>query len=145
MSNPSQLRTITCLTPLSWNSLDKDIEAGSHYLLQGIFLTQGSTPGLLHCRQICYCLEPSREAPKWVCSFTYSCLTLWPCGLQHTRPPYPYLLLLGFAQIHVHLITDAKVSIAPRKDEMQHTIFSLDLCLICEGPFRKLWKARISM
>ena len=28
-----------------------------HFLLQGIFLTQGSNPGLLHCRQILYCLS----------------------------------------------------------------------------------------
>ena len=27
---------------------------GCHFLLQGIFPTQGSTPGLLHCRQILY-------------------------------------------------------------------------------------------
>ena len=27
---------------------------GSHSLLQGIFLTQGSNPSLLHCRQILY-------------------------------------------------------------------------------------------
>ena len=31
--------------------------SGSHALLQGIFLTQGSDPGLLHCRQILYCLS----------------------------------------------------------------------------------------
>ena len=30
---------------------------GSHSLLQGIFLTQGSNPGLLHCRQILYHLS----------------------------------------------------------------------------------------
>ena len=29
----------------------------SHSLLQGIFLTQGSNPGLLHCRQILYHLS----------------------------------------------------------------------------------------
>ena len=67
VSNPLQPSTITCPTPLSWKSLDKDMEMGSHYFFQGIFLTQGLTPGLLHCRQIWYCLEPSREAPKWVC------------------------------------------------------------------------------
>ena len=27
---------------------------GCHFLLQGIFLTQGSNPGVLHCRQILY-------------------------------------------------------------------------------------------
>ena len=31
--------------------------SGCHSLLQGIFLTQGSNPGLLHCRQILYHLS----------------------------------------------------------------------------------------
>ena len=30
---------------------------GSHSLLQGIFLTQGSNPGFLHCIQFPYCLS----------------------------------------------------------------------------------------
>ena len=30
---------------------------GCHFLLQGIFPTQGSNPGLLHCRRILYHLE----------------------------------------------------------------------------------------
>ena len=30
---------------------------GCHFLLQGIFPTQGSNPGLLHCRQILYRLS----------------------------------------------------------------------------------------
>ena len=30
---------------------------GCHSLLQGIFLIQGSDPGLLHCRQILYSLS----------------------------------------------------------------------------------------
>ena len=34
---------------------------GCHFLLQGIFLTQGLNPGLLHCRQIVYHLS-HREA-----------------------------------------------------------------------------------
>ena len=34
--------------------LSKNIGWGSHSLLQGIFLTQESNPGLLHCRQILY-------------------------------------------------------------------------------------------
>jgi len=31
--------------------------SGSHFFLQGIFLTQGLNPGLQHCRQILYCLS----------------------------------------------------------------------------------------
>ena len=34
----------------------KDPGVGCCALLQGIFPTQGSKPGLLHCRQIFYCL-----------------------------------------------------------------------------------------
>ena len=34
-----------------------DYRAGSHSPLQEIFLTQGSKPGLLHCRQILYRLN----------------------------------------------------------------------------------------
>ena len=36
---------------------------GSLYFLQGIFLTQGSNPGLLHCRQILYQL--SHQGSPW--------------------------------------------------------------------------------
>ena len=32
----------------------KSTGVGCHFLLQGIFLTQGSNPGLLHCRQRLY-------------------------------------------------------------------------------------------
>ena len=37
-----------------WDFPGKNTGVGSHFLLQGIFLTQGSNPGLLHCRQILY-------------------------------------------------------------------------------------------
>ena len=36
------------------NSLGQNTGVGSHSLLQGILLTQGSKPGLLHWRQILY-------------------------------------------------------------------------------------------
>ena len=40
-----------------WDSPGKNTGVGSHSLLQGIFLTWGSNPGLLHCRQILYHLS----------------------------------------------------------------------------------------
>ena len=45
-----------CSPPLlcPWNSLDKNTGVGSHFLLQGIILTQGSNPSLLHCRRSLY-------------------------------------------------------------------------------------------
>ena len=38
------------------DSPGKNSGVGCHVLLQGVFPTQGSSPGLLHCRWILYCL-----------------------------------------------------------------------------------------
>ena len=45
------------------NSPGQDTGVGSHSLLQGIFPTQGSNPGLPHCRRILYWLS-HQESPK---------------------------------------------------------------------------------
>ena len=37
-----------------WGFLGKNTGVGCHALLQGIFLTQGSNPNLLHCRRVLY-------------------------------------------------------------------------------------------
>ena len=47
---PHGLQPARLLCP--WDSLGKNTGAGCHFLLQGIFLTQGSNPGFLHYRQI---------------------------------------------------------------------------------------------
>ena len=52
---PHGLYTARLLCP--WHSPGNNSRVGCHFLLQGIFLTQGSNPGLLHCRQILYCLS----------------------------------------------------------------------------------------
>ena len=44
-----------------WNSLSQNTGMGSLSLLQEIFPTQGSNPGLLHCRQILYQLSHKRR------------------------------------------------------------------------------------
>ena len=46
-----------------WNSPGQDTGVGSLSLLQGIFPTQGSNPGLPHCRQILYQLS-HKGSPK---------------------------------------------------------------------------------
>ena len=48
------LLTSACQALCPWNSPGKNIGVGSHFLLQGIFPTQGSNLGRLHCRQILY-------------------------------------------------------------------------------------------
>ena len=50
--------TIAGLAPLS---MELTTGMGSYSLLQGIFLTQGSNPDLLHCRQILYHLSHLRR------------------------------------------------------------------------------------
>ena len=58
MSNflwPQRLQPTRFLCP--WNTPGKNTGVGCHFLLQGIFLTQGSNLGLLHCRQILYHLS----------------------------------------------------------------------------------------
>ena len=52
---PHGLQPTRLLCP--WNSPGKTTRVGSHSLLQGIFPTQGSNLGLLHCRQILYHLS----------------------------------------------------------------------------------------
>ena len=48
-----------------WNSPGQNTGVGSLSLLQGIFPTQGSNPGLLHCGQILYQLShATREAAE---------------------------------------------------------------------------------
>ena len=44
-----------------WNSPDQNTGVGSLSLLQGIFPTRRSNPGLLHCRQILYQLSHKRS------------------------------------------------------------------------------------
>ena len=44
-----------------WNFPGRNTGVRSHSLLQGFFPTQGSSPGLLHCRQILYHLSHQRR------------------------------------------------------------------------------------
>ena len=46
------LWTVALQAPLSWDSPGKNTRVGCHFLLQGIFPTQGLNPGLPHCGRI---------------------------------------------------------------------------------------------
>ena len=56
-----------------WNSPSQNTGVGSLSLLQGIFSTQGSNPGLLHCRRILYqlCHKESPRILEWA-AFPFS-------------------------------------------------------------------------
>ena len=62
-----------------WNSPGQNAGVGSLSLLQGIFPTQGSNPGLPHCRWIIYQLshEGSPTTLEWVASI-FSSESSWP-------------------------------------------------------------------
>ena len=49
--------TVASQAPLSMGFPSKNTGVGCHFFLQGIFLTQGSNPCLLHCRLILYHLS----------------------------------------------------------------------------------------
>ena len=57
------LWTVAFQVPLSMGFSGKNTGVGCHFLLQGIFLTQGSNPGLWHCRQTL----PSEPWGNFVC------------------------------------------------------------------------------
>ena len=52
--------TTACQAPLSWGSPGKNTGVGCHFLLQGIFPTQGLSPRLPHCRWVLSSLNPAQ-------------------------------------------------------------------------------------
>ena len=85
---------------------------GCHFLLQGIFLTQGSSPGLLRCRQTLHHLN-HQGSPRFqfssvqFSSVAQSCPTL--CDpMNCSTPGLPvYPQLPEFTQTQVHRVGDA--------------------------------------
>ena len=66
-----KVRRVRLYSP--WSSLGQNSGVGSLSLLQGIFPTQGSNPGLPHCGQILYQLshKGSPRILEWVaCPFS---------------------------------------------------------------------------
>ena len=63
--------TVAHQVSLSMDFPDKNTGMGSHYLLQGIFLTQGSKPDLVHCRQLHYHLR-HQGSSVYIRSFSIS-------------------------------------------------------------------------
>ena len=93
-----------------WNSPGQNTGVGSCSLLQGIFPTQGSNPGLPHYRRILYCLS-HQSRPRileWVhfSSVAQSSLTL--CNPMDCSTPglLVYHHLPQFTQTPVHQVGD---------------------------------------
>ena len=72
-----------------WDFQGKSTGVGCHFLLQGIFPTQGSNPGLSHCRQTLYHLSHQDGIVTLIINAKHStllgCLFLAPSTLPGTR------------------------------------------------------------
>ena len=72
-----------------WNSLGQNTQVVSLSLLQGIFPTQGSNPGLLHCRRILYSWATTKPMNTGVGSLSlpqgFFLTQESNCGLLHCR------------------------------------------------------------
>ena len=75
----------------------KSTGVGCHFLLQGIFLTQGSNPGLPHCSQMLLPSEPLGKSCPTLCDPVDCSIPGFPV-LHHLPKP---------AQTHVHWVSDA--------------------------------------
>ena len=74
-----------------WDFSGKNTGVGCHFLLQGIFLTQGLNSGLLHCRQILYQLSlQGSPFSTWECMYVNLNLPIHPTPLS-SHPMITYL------------------------------------------------------
>ena len=101
---PHGLQPTRLLCP--WDFPGNSTGVDCHFLLQGIFPTQGLNPGLPHCRQTLYHLShqgspkyklQSKKSPihfKFLLLFSHWIMSdsLQPHGLQHARLPCPSLI-----------------------------------------------------
>ena len=78
-SCPILCNLMGCSLPSSWNFPGKNTGAGCHFLLQGIFPTQGSNLGLLHCRQTLYCLSHQGSLVEIVLLSSFCLLRCFTC------------------------------------------------------------------
>ena len=111
-----------------WDFLGKNTGVDSHFLLQGIFLTQGSNPSLLHCRWILH--HPSYQgSPVYIMltSKIHNCpqspqpqatcgdLICCSCGCMREFPSsslvtQPLVLIFGFGLTSVDCLLVASVT-----------------------------------
>ena len=59
------LLTIVCQAPLSLGFSRQEYQSGLLFPSPGVFLTQGSNPGLMHCKQILYHLSHREKPQNW--------------------------------------------------------------------------------
>ena len=119
---------LDCSPPVSslWDFSGKITGISCHFLLQGIFLTQGLNPcllSLLHCRQILYCWAIREAYQYWRPKYLYIKQDSKVDSKGHLCDVSEYLVwILGFLRFY-------KISLLPRNmtphECSQHTITKL--------------------
>ena len=92
-ATPSIVACTKLLCP--WDFQGKSTGVGCHFLLQGTFPTQGSNPGLSHCRQTLYSLSHHQVLNPGLQHFEHGVLATGPPGkslwksILQSGPPCP--------------------------------------------------------
>ena len=118
------VETVTLCDPMDYSppgfsvhgdSPGKNTGVGCHALLQGIFLTQGSNSGLLHCRRILYQVSYLGSPTYWILYWKWKtellseykrifkcigCSPSWPNHLPKAPPPDGTTLVIISLCIH---------------------------------------------
>ena len=110
------LRSHGLYTP--WNSPGQNTGVGSLSLLQGIFPTQGSNPGLLHCRRI---LLPAEPQPYY---FIFNVFILYMCVCVCV-----YIYTHAYIHTHTYIYIHTKFSSLCHFLSLSTSLFHYLLCL----------------
>ena len=127
-----------------WNSPDQNTGVGSLSLLQGIFPTQGSNPGLPHCRQILYQLShkgsPTLHHLLWKSQVVEFCTKTF----QHLTDGFPFYIHFPFkSSLIAAFENNVKLDLACRLGSAMRALV-LDNSFAGSGPLSLTWKIRVS-
>ena len=129
MSDSATLWTLACQAPLSMGFSKQEHWMGCHSILQGIFPTQGSNPGLLHCRQILYHMshqEVRNFLRKFKIELPYHLaiplLGIYPKGIkQDSKPISAHCSNIHNSEMVKKKKTQMSIHIQINKENMVHT------------------------
>ena len=125
-----------------WDFPGKSTQVGCHFLLWRIFPTQGSNPGLPHCRQTLYHLS-HQGSPK-----TTNNKCWWSCGkkriLMHCCWDYKSPVWICLRKLKIELSFDPAIPLLSIYPKKMKTLIWKDLCtpMLTASLFTiaKMWK-----
>ena len=114
---------------------------GSHSILQGIFLIQGTKQDILHCKQILYCLSHQGSTPGIIQFIS----VFWPPEslhlLLHGQMPFIYQLALTPLQlmwVHIYFLAHVLRYLRARQSSSFFLIESQTYAYFGISPYRQI-------